>query len=258
MSELPVNLRAGLYAGAPTLPPGAYLLEVQCSEVRTNADAVSQRVVFTTAVVSGPGYGNMEYTGRRVAHSYQLTDRGAPFLKRLFLACDITEEFIRKNDGRVEAEWLNGRMFVANLSPRNGYINVMNERSLNTWAPSLVDAAVRAPDAFGGARTTGFYAAASPAFYPTVAPMPIKPMPIKMPLQPAPAADQIGHPAPHEAPPRWRRHRATARLSATAPPYSPSFHQIVRVAFHHLRDLLGKMPTRPPLAQNQALALQRA
>ena len=137
MSEeyLPINLMNVTAASSGfDYPNGKYLFEVIDSEVKTNTDGEGKRLVTDNVILMGPGAGNTQFQNQKMPGSYQLSDKGAQFLKRFFLVCGITEEFIQANGGNVNKEWLKKRQFVGTIGKnKEGYCNINNERPASEW-----------------------------------------------------------------------------------------------------------------------------
>jgi hypothetical protein len=151
MAFLPVNLLNVQPAVGFDYPVGRYLLNIIGTEIRTNTSGDGQRLVLNLEIVMGPGPGNVQFQGRKTFHSFQLTEKGLPFLKRFFNVCGITEEFINQNGGNVDNEWLHGRQFCATSVKNGQYVNWTNEKPAAEWnqqpAPQAARAATAAPQA---------------------------------------------------------------------------------------------------------------
>lgn len=129
---LPVNLQNVAPAEGFDYPPGTYLFKVHSVESKTNRDGETQRLVIMNEIVAGPGP-STQFSNRKMPNSYQLTEQGAPFLKRFLIACGLTDEFIASQGGNVDAEWLIGRQFVAKVAKNGQYTNMTNERPAEEW-----------------------------------------------------------------------------------------------------------------------------
>lgn len=188
---LPINLANVQPAVGFDYPPGLYMFQVESTEIRTNNDGSGQRLLVSNTIVMGPGP-STQFQGRKLANSYQLSEKGAPFLKRMFLSCGITDEFIAQNGGNVQAEWLNGRQYVAQVIKQGTYTNITNERPLSEW-----DAAVRAGGGNGAQPQAGGTPAAQPSLLQPVAAPAAAPAPM---AQPQMAQPQMAAPAAQPAP----------------------------------------------------------
>ena len=129
---LPINLANVAPAEGFDYPPGTYLFKVHKVETKTNKDGESQRLVVTSEIVAGPGP-STQFATRKMMNSYQLTEQGAPFLKRFLVSCGITDEFIASQGGNVDADWILGRNFVAKVIKNGQYTNMGNERPAEEW-----------------------------------------------------------------------------------------------------------------------------
>lgn len=135
MAWLPVNVANVVTAsGAPDYPAGEYLVKINSYELRTNNDGEGQRVAWSCEFVMGPGPGNVQFAGKKVFHSSGLAEKNLPFLKRFFVICGITEEFIAQNNGYLDPDWLLGRTFMATGGKNaQGYFNLSRERPASEW-----------------------------------------------------------------------------------------------------------------------------
>ena len=134
MTFLPINLLNVQAAAGYDYPLGSYLFEVESYEVRTNTDGEGQRLLITNKILMGPGAGNNQYTGRKMSSSYQISEKGAPFMKKFFIVCGVSEEFINQNGGQVDPEWLLGRTYCATVGKKNNFLNIGNEKPATEWA----------------------------------------------------------------------------------------------------------------------------
>jgi hypothetical protein len=191
---LPINLANVQPATGFDYPPGLYMFQVEGTEVRTNNDGSGQRLLVNNSIVVGPGP-STQFQGRKLANSYQLSEKGAPFLKRFFMSCGITEEFIAQNGGNVQAEWLHGRQYVAQIVKQGNYTNITNERPLAEW-----DAAMKAGGGNSGQvqqASQGQSPAAQPSLLqPVQAPPAMQAPPMQMPQQMQPQMQQPQMPQP--------------------------------------------------------------
>jgi hypothetical protein len=216
MSFLPVNLQNVSAATGFDYPPGYYLMQVDRCEIRTNQDGQGQRLLVHNTIVMGPQH-ETKYQGRKLANSYQLTEKGAPFLKRMFLSCGITDDFIAQNGGNVDPDWLTGRQYVCQVVKNSGYTNITNERPTTDWETVVKQAG-------GNAAPTPQIqtppAAAAPG---AAAPQPSMLQPVAPPPMAAPgavpgmAAPPMAPPQPTAAPPQ-----PTAAPAAPAAPPAPA------------------------------------
>jgi hypothetical protein len=129
---LPVNLATVQAATGFDYPPGLYVFKITGVDTKPNQDGQGQRLVVANEIVMGPGP-STQFIGRPLANSYQLSDKGAPFLKRLFLCCGIDEAFIQQQGGNCDDQWLLGRQYVASVVKNGNYTNITNERPLSEW-----------------------------------------------------------------------------------------------------------------------------
>jgi hypothetical protein len=134
---LPVNLANIQAAATLDYPAGKYLLTVDKVEVKANNDGNSQRLVVVNKIDMGPEM-SMQFNGKKISNSYQLTEQGAPFLKRLILSCGITEEQIQSSAGQFDSQWLVGRQYVATVVKNGQYSNLTNERPASEWGQGQV------------------------------------------------------------------------------------------------------------------------
>jgi len=198
---LPVNLMNVQAATGFDYPPGRYLLQVESTEIRTNNDGNGQRLLVHNVIVMGPGP-VQQFSGRKIANSYQLTDKGAPFLKRFFVSCGIGEDFINQNGGQVEESWLPGRQYVAQVAKNGNYTNITNERPVSEWNNGQDGAAGN--QAAAAARPAAAPSPTAPALLapnpqPMVPPVAYAPAPS---LPPPGAGIPVGIPAPVPPPGR--------------------------------------------------------
>ena len=133
--QLPVNLGNVEPATGFDYPPGQYLFRVDSCEIRTNQDGVGQRLLVGNVIEMGPGP-STQFQGRKLSNSYQLTEKGAPFLMRFFLSCGITKEMIQMNGGMPDSDWLIGRQFMAQVVKNQQYTNITNEKPVSEWNPT--------------------------------------------------------------------------------------------------------------------------
>lgn len=192
---LPINLANVQAAVGFDYPPGRYLFQVESVEIKANNDGVGQRLVVNNAIVMGPGP-STQFQGRKLANSYQLSEKGAPFLKRLFHSCGIDEAFIQSQGGVMEESWLIGRQYVASVIKNGTYTNISNEKPVSEWNNG----------ADGAPKTA---AATAPAVAPAATAAPAM-------LQPAPGA--IPAPVGHVAPPPPQGGIVVGGLPTPAPP----------------------------------------
>jgi hypothetical protein len=141
---LPINLANVQTATGYDYKPGTYMLQVESVEVKANNDGQGQRLVVNNVIVMGPGP-STEYQNRKIANSYQITEKGAPFLKRMFVCAGITEEYIAQNGGNVSPDWLVGRQYVAQVVKNGNYTNITSERPISEWDTAIKQGAISAP-----------------------------------------------------------------------------------------------------------------
>jgi hypothetical protein len=120
---LPINLRNVESAPQP-LSPGAYQFEIGGTEVRTNANGEGQRLLVRNLVIRGPD-GSRENQGRTVYNSYQLSEKGMPYVRRLFEVCRVLTK-----DGRAELDELIGRRYSGRIIAQGLYMNITAEGPL--------------------------------------------------------------------------------------------------------------------------------
>lgn len=219
MTFLPVNLQNVSAATGYDFPPGYYLMQVERCEVRTNQDGQGQRLLVHNTIVMGPQH-DTKYQGRKLANSYQLSEKGAPFLKRMFLSCGITEDFMAQNGGNVDPDWLAGRQYVCQVVKNNNYTNITNERPTTEWEAVLQQAnggngpttQIQTPPAAVAPQTAPQPSMLQPMTAPApMATAPQPPAPTAMPSQPAPVA-------PPAAPPAAMPMATPAGIPAPPPP----------------------------------------
>lgn len=216
MAFLPVNLQNVSAATGFDYPPGYYLMQVDRCEIRTNQDGQGQRLLVHNTIVMGPQH-ETKFQGRKLANSYQLTDKGAPFLKRMFLSCGITDDFIAQNGGQVDPDWLTGRQYVCQVVKNQGYTNITNERPTTDWETVVKQAG-------GNAAPTPQIQTPPVAAAPTAAPQPSMLQPVAAAPQPgmmpgAPAPNLMAPPQPTMAPPQpTAAPAAPAGIPAPPPP----------------------------------------
>ena len=181
MAFLPIDLTKVDAATGFDYPPGYYIFQIAAIETRTNNNGDGQRLLVHNQIVMGPGH-ETKYASRKLANSYQLSEKGAAFLKRLFISCGITDEFIAGNGG-ADPDWLIGRQYVAQVIKNGSYTNITNERPTTDWEEVAKQ---------GG---NGANAMAAPA--PVAPPMvqPVAAAPVMPPVQPV-----VGIPAPPPPP----------------------------------------------------------
>lgn len=121
MPKLPLNL-ASVPLPVPPVPEGLYAFRITEVEIIDLNTAAGQRIRVACVVIDGP------CAGRKVYQSYAVNEKGAPYLKRLFLACGFPKSEIEKEECRIELDWLIGRDFVANVVERSGYTMITGER----------------------------------------------------------------------------------------------------------------------------------
>jgi len=145
---LPVNLANVQAATGFDYPAGLYIFKITAVETKPNQDGQGQRLVVSNEIVMGPGP-STQFVGRPLANSYQLSDKGAPFLKRLFLCVGIDEGFIQQQGGNCDDQWLLNRQYVASVVKNGNYTNISNERPMSEWnvAPQGGKTAQAAPGA---------------------------------------------------------------------------------------------------------------
>ena len=136
-TPLPFNFMEVETATGFDYPEGDYIFEVEKTEERMNQDGQNKRLLVGSKIIMGP-YASEEYKGRKLSNSYQLTTKGAGFLKRLFIACEIGDDIIRSAGGQLQADWLVGRQYVATVFKNGQYTNITNERPLSEWDPTKV------------------------------------------------------------------------------------------------------------------------
>jgi len=140
---IPINLANVPVATGFDYPPGKYIMKIKGSKVAANSDGQSHRLVVTSEILMGPGPSE-QFKGRPMSNSYQMTDKGAPFLKRLYVAVGITEEYIAQNGGQVDTDWLVGREYKCDIIKKDNYSNITNEAPLDS-APATAAAPAMAP-----------------------------------------------------------------------------------------------------------------
>lgn len=194
MTFLPIDLRNVSAATGFDYPPGYYLMQVERCEIRTNQDGQGQRLLVHNSIVMGPQH-ETKFQGRKLANSYQLTEKGAPFLKRMFLACGITEDFIAQNGGQVDPDWLNGRQYVCQVVKNQGYTNITNERPTTEWEQMVKQNS-------GANGPTPHIQTPPVATAPTPAPQPSMLQPVAAPQPMAAPPQTMQPPQPMAAPPQ--------------------------------------------------------
>lgn len=203
MSFLPINLLNVQPATGFDYPQGKYLFQVETTDIRANTDGEGQRLLVNNVIIMGPGAGNTQYQGRKLANSYQLSEKGAPFLKRFFLVCGITDEFIAANGGQVDPEWLHGKQFVASVVKNGQYTNITNEKPASDWnaveAPKTAAPTAAAPPSLLQPNPVQQQ---QPAAYvqPQMQPQPQYPQPMQQPMQQPQMQPQPQYPQPQMQP----------------------------------------------------------
>jgi hypothetical protein len=132
---LPIDLTKFEAATGFDYPNGTYLLQVERSEMRTNQDGSTQRLLVHNRIMMGPGP-STQFEGKPIMNSYQLTEKGAPYLKRLFVCCGITDQEMMATGSNPDM--LVGRQYVATIQKnKEGYINIVNEKPYGEWQAAI-------------------------------------------------------------------------------------------------------------------------
>ena len=190
---LPVNLANVQAATGFDYPAGKYRFKVTRTEIKANQDGAGQRFVVHNEIVMGPG-ATTTFQGRPLANSYQLSEKGAPFLKRLYLSCGIDDAFIAQNGGNVAEEWLHSKEYVATVVKNGNFTNITNEQPLSEWSNQPTQAQ---------AMPTAMHAPSPSLLQPVTPPQQMMPQAMQMPgVMSAPGLPPVsGYPQGFQAPP---------------------------------------------------------
>jgi hypothetical protein len=104
-------------------PPGDYLFKIVSSMV--DHAAHPPRLVWTLEIAGGPGPG-AAFNGAQLAHVQELSDRGAPYIRKLILACGTTEQMLVNSRGEIDPSMIHGKQFVGEMHDDR----VRNERPI--------------------------------------------------------------------------------------------------------------------------------
>jgi len=129
-------------------PSGDYVLQIAKADATPTNDGSSQYLKMTCSIICGPG-ASTDLQGKTMFHNKPLSEKAAPFLKKLFNACGITEDMINANGGAPDTDWLINRQFVARVSQKdyNGKMvnNVDQEKPIEAWTHAAGNKAAPQP-----------------------------------------------------------------------------------------------------------------
>lgn len=165
---IPINLAGVQAATGFDYPPGRYIFEITGAKFATNSDGQGQRLVVNNKIIMGPGQ-STQFAERPLANSYQMTEKGAPFLKRLLVSIGFDEAYI--SSGQVDTDHMIGRQYGASVVRQNNYTNIQNEFPTSEWNDGAAPTAAAAAPAPQPALLQP--TAAAPAVVPAPAPAPV-------------------------------------------------------------------------------------
>jgi len=202
MAVIPLNM-ANVQPAEKWRPvAGDYYLEIVSATQKAAKETGNPYLEIVSKVLMGPGAAQ-DSNGRKVYHNYMLSDKGAPFLRRLIDAAGLGQH-VAANGGQFDDAWLVGRQILVKLTMRNDSVNVGDERPIQA-AGQPQAAPMNAPAT-----------APSPSMLqpvvPAVTPAPAQPQ-FAQPQFAAPAMPQGFVPAPQAAQPM-----APQGFAAPAPP----------------------------------------
>jgi len=205
MGFIPINLLGVEAAGDfPVFPPGDYVLKVTKVDQKTSKSSGEPVLQITYEICEGPD-GGVQFRGKTFPRSYSLGVKSAGFLKRLVLACGVTEQELASAGGNLTEERLVNSVIRAKIS--KGEYNGKATMDLSNEAPFTGAAQAAPAPSFLGAPPV----AAAPVGYP----------PVGMPGGYTPPGTAVGYPPPPVAPPQWQPTAAPPAPGTWAPPVAP-------------------------------------
>jgi hypothetical protein len=93
MARLPVNLRDVDVLAFPIYPPGLYTLRVDETRQEAARSSGELKLTATFEILDGPN-GSPEFAGKKILTSYSLQPQALFRLKKLIIACGISDEQI--------------------------------------------------------------------------------------------------------------------------------------------------------------------
>lgn len=182
-------------SGGMQFPDGYYLLQIQDATQVVNTKAGEPRQLYKSNVLMGPGWSE-EYRGKPYKDYIMNTAGWEARHMELFVACFGSVEAVRQvaaaQGGRLAAEQLHGKMYIAQVVTNGGYNNVIARipYSEKNWTDNV------------GANPSASLVAA-PAMQPMAAPQPAPPPPMQQFQQPM-AQPQFQQPQA-QAQPQWQQ-----------------------------------------------------
>lgn len=137
MPLIPMNLSNIDPAADFVLPVGPYVLQVTAVTIEPRHDGNGQRMSVENQVVLGPGM-SQECAGRKIYNNYMLSEKGAPFIVRLYNACGFDKATLQQAGANLQTEWLIGRQYVCLNNHRKTddgktYNNITGEKHVSEW-----------------------------------------------------------------------------------------------------------------------------
>jgi hypothetical protein len=130
--QIPFNLSGIQPATGIDYPPGPYIFTVAEADIKANKDGQGQHVLIINEIVMGPGT-KTDYQGKKLYSRYQITEAGMPFLKRMILACGISEAELAATGGAIDTAQLVGRQYFGQVVKNNQYTNITQEKPISEW-----------------------------------------------------------------------------------------------------------------------------